>query len=335
MTTREIIPASAAIDPDPLSPLNQMQQYLVHEFVDDYNDGYLNRRDLVSKVGHIVGGASTALIVIKALGVDLEVAEAQEASSTPVPSAAKSPLSVAADDPAISGGDFTYESGGVTYTAYEAKPTGSATLEAGVGKGALILVCHENRGLTEHIRDVTRRFAKEGYLAVAVDLVSPEGGTAESDPSAIPGILTAGDMSRHVQAFADVITRYEEAGEERATRVGMTGFCFGGGITWRTATKEPRLKAAIPYYGPPPPLGDVPDISAAVLGVYSDDPGDFANNGRDDLEAALKAAKIRYEFKIYPGTQHAFNNDTGPRYNEEQANAAWKDSLAWFAKYLA
>ena len=115
----------------------------------------------------------------------------------------------------------------------------------------------------------------------------------------------------------------------------MTGFCFGGGITWRTATKEPRLKAAIPYYGPPPPLGDVPDISAAVLGVYSDDPGDFANNGRDDLEAALKAANIRYEFKIYPGTQHAFNNDTGPRYNEEQANAAWKDSLAWFAKYLA
>ena len=104
-----------------------------------------------------MGGASTALIVIKALGVDLEVAEAQEASSTPVPSAAKSPLSVAADDPAIAGGDFTYESGGVTYTAYEAKPTGSATPEAGVGKGGLILVCHENRGLTEHIRDVTRR----------------------------------------------------------------------------------------------------------------------------------------------------------------------------------
>ena len=113
----------------------------------------------------------------------------------------------------------------------------------------------------------------------------------------------------------------------------MVGFCFGGGITWRTATQEagsgsrPLLRSAAA-------TRSVPNIKAAVLGVYSDDPGDFANEGRDDLEAALKAAGITYQINIYPGTQHAFNNDTGPRYNEKQAIAAWNDTLAWFAQYL-
>jgi len=132
----------------------------------------------------------------------------------------------------------------------------------------------------------------------------------------------------------DAITFYQQESEPFSERVGMVGFCFGGGITWRTTTQEDRLKAAAPYYGPAPPLDQVPNIKAAVLGVYSDDPGDFANEGRDDLEAALKAAGITYQIKVYPGTQHAFNNDTGPRYNEEQAIAAWNDTLAWFAQYL-
>ena len=114
----------------------------------------------------------------------------------------------------------------------------------------------------------------------------------------------------------------------------MIGFCFGGGITWRCATQIPELKAAIPFYGPPPPLEDVPNIKAAVLGVYSSDPGDFANEGRDALEQALKDAGVTFEIKVYPDTEHAFHNDTGPRYNEEQAIAAWNDSLAWFGEHV-
>ena len=199
----------------------------------------------------------------------------------------------------------------------------------------LVLVCHENRGLTDHIRDVARRLAKVGYVACAVDLLSPEGGTtAVPDPSAVPGILTEGDLTRHVKAFQDAITFYESAGETAAQRVGMIGFCFGGGITWTTATQEPRLKAAVPFYGPPPPVEDVPNIKAAVLGVYSDDPGDFANEGRGDLETALQEAGITHQIKVYPGTQHAFHNDTGQRYNEDQAVAAWTDTLGWLAQYL-
>ena len=136
----------------------------------------------------------------------------------------------------------------------------------GADGSGLVLVCHENRGLTDHIRDVARRLAKVGYVACAVDLLSPEGGTAANNPDAIPGILTSGDINRHVQAFMDAITFYEQAGEPFSERVGMIGFCFGGGITWRTVTQEDRLKAAAPYYGPPPPLDQVPNIKAAVLG---------------------------------------------------------------------
>jgi carboxymethylenebutenolidase len=325
------------IDPDPLSPLNQMQRYLVHEFIDDYQDGLLSRRDLTAKIGYIAGGAAAAAAILTRFGLDVGTAEAQEASATPQATGPQSPISVPPDDTAVFGVDITFPSGGGDYTAYEARPATAATPAEGTpaanGSG-LILVCHENRGLTDHIRDVARRLAKVGYVACAVDLLSPEGGTAANNPDAIPGMLTSGDLNRHVQAFMDAITFYQQEGEAFSERVGMVGFCFGGGITWRTVTQEARLKAAVPYYGPPPPLDQVPNIKAAVLGVYSDDPGDFANEGRDDLEAALRAAGIAYQFKVYPGTQHAFNNDTGPRYNEQQAIAAWNDTLAWFAQYL-
>jgi carboxymethylenebutenolidase len=345
MTTPTMPSTTTRMDPDPLSPLNQMQRYLVHEFVEDYQDGLLSRRDLMTKLGYIAGGSTAAAAILTWFGVSADEAHAQEAS-TPVPADPQSPISVPADDPSVTTTEITVPSGGVDYIGYEARPAdGIGTPMAGASPmagatpmasaPALILVCHENRGLTDHIRDVTRRLAKIGYVAVALDLVSPDGGTAAvEDPNSIPDILTAGDFSRHVTAFKDTISFYQSNEETAAQRVGMIGFCIGGGITWQTATMEPRLLAAVPFYGPPPPLDQVPNITAAVLGIYSDDPGDFANEGREDLVAALEAAGVTHQINVYPGTQHAFHNDTGPRYNEEQALAAWHDTLAWFAQYL-
>jgi len=330
------------IDPDPLSPLNQMQRYLVHEFVEDYHDGLLARRDLIAKIGYIVGGTAATMAVLQRFGIS--EASAQEAPATPTSMEPQSPLSVAEDDPAVTASEITFDSNGVQYTAYEARPAGGDTAspmaEASPGATAsagssLVLVCHENRGLTDHIRDVTRRLAKAGYIGVAVDLLSPEGGTAAvQDPSSIPGLLTDGDRSRHVRAFSDAITYYEQQNEAAAASPGMIGFCFGGGITWRTATQEQRLRAGVAFYGPPPPLEEVPNIRAAMLGIYSDDPDDFANEGRDDLDAALAEAGITYEIRVYPETQHAFHNDTGQRYNPEQAEIAWNDTLAWLGDHL-
>ena len=325
------------IDPDPLSPLNQMQRYLVHEFVEDFRDGLLSRRDLMTKIGHIAGGAAAAAAILTWFGVSAAEVSAQEATPAATPIPAQSDFSVAADDPAVTTSEITYQSGGVSYTGYEARPSSATTDASPVadaspvsGTGGLVLVCHENRGLTEHIRDVTRRLAVAGYVGFAVDLLSPEGGTdAQADPSETPAILTGGDFARHPNAFKDAILHYDSLGDPAASAVGMIGFCLGGGVTWVTVTQEPRLLAAVPFYGPPPPLESVPSINAAVLGIYSEDPGDFANEGRDELAAALESAGIEHEIRVYPGTEHAFHNDTGPRFNEEQAAAAWTDTLAW------
>ncbi|MDI3340565.1 MAG: dienelactone hydrolase family protein [Sphaerobacter sp.] len=329
--------------------MNDFQRYLIHEFVEDYKDGYLSRRELLRRVLYITGGVASAATILAALGCGGGAAEdvatgvaptattpagagASPAGSPPASPAgtpadrrqARSPLSVPADDPAVTAEDITFPGRDVTVMAYQARPSDAA------GPLPPILVCHENRGLVEHIRDVTRRFAKAG------DLLLREGGTdAVADPSQIPGILSNADPARYVGYFRAAIAHY--AGQPDLAvpdRVGMTGYCFGGGITWRAATQLPELTAAVPFYGPPPPLDLVPNIRAAVFGVYSSDPNDFANNGRDELEAALQAAGVTYEIKVYPDTQHAFHNDTGPRWNPQQAQAAWQDTLAWFARYL-
>ena len=313
--------------------LSQFETYLVHEFVDDYVDGIMSRRDMMRRVLHITGGVASTATVLTQLGV--QPASAQDASPTAsaqaTPAGPRSPISVPENDQAVRSQEITYPGlDGAELTAYQAMPS------SGEGPFPVILICHENRGLTPHIRDVARRWAKQGYLAAAVDLLSREGGTDDiADPAQIPALLTQqADPQRHVDDFKAAAAYYATQDMADVNRMGMTGFCFGGGITWRCATQMPELKGAAPYYGPPPPLEDVPNIKAAVFAVYSDDPGDFANEGRDQLVAALEAAGVTFEIMVYPGTQHAFNNDTGPRYNEVQALAAWNDTLSWFATYV-
>lgn len=313
--------------------LTQFENYLVHEFVDDYVDGLMSRRDMMRRVLHITGGVAATATVLTQLGV--KAASAQDGTPTPppapTPTEPRSPITVAEDDPRVSGGDITFPGGdGVDITAYQAMPAEHDE------QLPVVLICHENRGLTPHIRDMARRWAVEGYLACAIDLLSREGGTANiADPAEIPALLTQqADAQRHVDDFKAAATYYGSVAEADINQLGMTGYCFGGGITWRCATQMPELKGAAPYYGPPPPLDAVPDIQAAVIGIYSDDPDDFANQGLEDLITALEAAGVTFEIKVYPDTQHAFNNDTGPRWNEEQALAAWADVQAWFQTYV-
>ncbi len=313
--------------------LTQFENYLVHEFVDDYVDGIMSRRDMMRRVLHITGGVATTATILTRLGV--KPTSAQDATPTnpppPTPTGPRSDNSVAEDDSRITAGDVMFPGGdGTEITAYQAMPS------SGEGPFPVVLICHENRGLTDHIRDVTRRWAAQGYLAAALDLLSREGGTANiADPAEIPALLTQqADAQRHVDDFKAAAAYYATHENDAATKLGMTGFCFGGGITWRCATQMPEMKGAAPYYGPPPPLDAVPNIKAAVLGVYSDDPDDFANEGMEDLIAALEAAGITFQINIYPDTQHAFHNDTSPRWNEEQAVAAWNDTVAWFETYV-
>lgn len=334
--------------------MNDLQQYLIHEFVADYKEGLLSRRDLIRRVLYITGGLASTATILSALGcgpssqpspaagapptapagtrpatVSPVGQSSPAAAASPSPTASRSPLSVPPNDPGIDAADIGVPGDGVTILAYQARPKGAT------GPYPVVLVCHENQGLTEHIRDVTRRFAKEGYLACALDLLSREGGTRNvPDPARIPGLLTNAPPERHVGDFRAAVRYYASQSDALPGAYAMTGFCFGGGITWRAATRIPELRATAAWYGPPPPLDEVPNIKAAVFGIYSSDPQDFANNGKAELEAALKQAGITYQLKTYPGTQHAFNNDTGPRYAPEQALTAWRDVLDWFGRYV-
>jgi carboxymethylenebutenolidase len=254
-------------------------------------------------------------------------AAAAEASVQPgAAPEARSPLSVPEDDPAVQAEDVTFASGSDEISAYLARPA-----EAGVYPA--IMICHENRGLTPHIEDVARRFAKEGYVALAIDLLSREGGTAAHNRDEVPGLLTDAGPERHVSDFMAGFEYLQGLDYVDGGRIGMTGYCFGGGITWRVATALPELRAAVPFYGPAPDLAAVPNIQAAVLGVYAEN-DDRITSGVPALEEALQAAGVTYQINIYPGVDHAFHNDTGERYNEEQATQAWEDTLAWFEEHV-
>jgi len=214
----------------------------------------------------------------------------------------------------------------VTLFGYLARPKEGDSLP-------VVLVCHENRGLTDHIRDVTRRVAKAGYVALAVDLLSRQGGTATVGSDNVPGALGNIEPDQFVQDFLSGWEYLKGQDFAQADRVGMVGFCFGGGVTWRVATKMPELRAAVPYYGPPPPVEELATINAAVLAIYGGN-DQRINASIPDVEAAMQANNKVYEKMVYEGADHAFNNDTGERFNAQAANDAWGRTLAWFDKYV-
>ena len=319
--------------------IGTFRKYLIEEFYDDYREGEISRRTFIRRVAFITGSMAATVAAMSAVGCQpIELPAATEPMPTAAPAGEtipptsvpptdpQSPLSVAADDPAVQGADITFPSGDVEVMGYLAQPAAAGVYPA-------ILVCHENRGLTDHIRDVARRFAKNGYVALAVDLLSREGGTPANDRDAVPGLLTNAGADRHVGDFMAAADYLKTLETVDAARLGMTGYCFGGGITWRVATAMPDLKAAVPFYGPAPELDQVPNIQAAVFGVYAEQ-DERINGGIADLEKALQDAGTTYQITIYPGVNHAFHSDTGQRYVEAQATEAWEDTLAWFAEHV-
>src|SRR3989454_3533866 len=248
--------------------MNELQRYLVEEAVEDYEEGRLTRREALKAIAGIPGAALAAQM----LEARAQAAPAGKAS------ASSAPL-VAPDDPSIVAGIAEFPGEGVRLDGYLARP-------AQTGRFPIVLVCHENRGLTRHIEDVTRRVAKAGYVGLAVDLISREGGTAKYDFDAIPGILGKAAPARHVQDFKSGLAYARSLPSARADRVGMTGFCFGGAVTWRVAAGVPELRAAVPFYGVPVQEPDVPGIGAAVFAIYGGDAGPLKQNN-PAVEAGL------------------------------------------------
>jgi carboxymethylenebutenolidase len=194
-----------------------------------------------------------------------------------------------------------------------------------------VLVIHENRGLTPHIRDVTERVAEKGFVAVAPDALSPVGGTPEDIDEARSQIQQL-DTTSTITNFVAAV-KYLKTHPHTTGKVGVMGFCWGGGMTNQVAVNSTDIQAAVPFYGRQPASEDVPKIKASLLIHYASH-DERINAGIPAFEAALKDSAIEYNIFMYDGTQHAFFNDTGPRYNEAAAKLAWDRTITFLKQKL-
>ncbi|HCY41089.1 MAG TPA: carboxymethylenebutenolidase [Prolixibacteraceae bacterium] len=232
---------------------------------------------------------------------------------------------IKADDARLVTETITYAGASDPMIAYLARPKGKKKLPA-------VIVIHENRGLQPHIKDVARRMALEGFVALAPDALSPQGGTPEKPEDAGP-MFQKLDYEVTKKDFSAAVA-YLKTNPLTSGKVGCTGFCWGGAMTNHVAVNAPELDAAVPYYGGQPKTEDVPKIKAAMLLHYAGN-DERINAGIPAYEAALKEAKIEYQLYMYEGAAHAFNNDSNPqRYNKEAADLAWGRTIAFFKKKL-
>ncbi len=274
-----------------------------------YRHKPIPRRMFIERLAELAGGTAAAMALLPLL-------EGDEAMAAVVP----------ADDPRLETATVRYRSALGEVSAYQARPKGAGPLPG-------VVVIHENRGLNEHIRDVTRRAGLAGYHALAPDLLSRKGGTS---PVQIDAIRAIGRLTR-----ANVVTDLTGAVDflrgsslVAAGQVGAVGFCWGGGMSLRLATASPELTAAVVFYGPNPPLKDVPKIAAPLLLLYAGNDAPITPRV-PRLTAALDRAGKQYTVKVYPDTEHAFHNDTSPaRYNAEAARDAWARTLVFFGEHL-
>jgi len=308
--------------------MSDLEQYIVEEWAEEYREGFLNRREFLRRSVLLAGGTALAVPVLQQLRIVASVEEIAEAASERPLVVAQAPgVTVSPTDPAIDAQMVSFALGAETVMAYRVRPK-----DAGSAPG--VVVIHENRGLVEHIKDVARRVAKAGYVSLAVDLASPAGGTAKFSDLAEVTTLLGKTPPEQLVAMLNAGVRYlQEQPAVQRDHIGAVGFCFGGAMTWRLATQNADLRAAVPYYGPNPPMADVAKIKAAVLAIYGA-LDERVNAGIPAMRESLQKARVVHEVVIYPNANHAFFNDTGPRYAEEAAKDAWKRTLAWFERYL-
>jgi carboxymethylenebutenolidase len=284
-----------------------MDQCII-ELYDKFTHGGLSRREFLDRLAEIAGSAAAALALLPLLQNDYARA-----------------ATVAPDDVRLATDKASYDAEGTRISGYLARLKGEA-------KRPAVIVIHENRGLNPHIEDVARRLALEGFLSFAVDLLSPLGGTPADEDKArdMIGTLNADQTAQRVAAAVPFLEKHPESNG----KVGAVGFCWGGGMVNRLAVLSPDLKAAVAYYGIQPPASQVPAIKAALLLHYAG-LDKRVDAGIPAYEAALKAHHKRYTIYIYPNVNHAFNNDTGSRYDKQAADLAWGRTVAFLKENLA
>jgi carboxymethylenebutenolidase len=286
-----------------------MRQEII-QLYDDYTHERLDRRIFMDRLAKMAGGTAAAAALVPVL-------KANYAKAAIVP----------ADDPRLQTERVTFEGATGDVAAYLVRPADAAGSLPGV------IVIHENRGLNPHIEDVARRMALEGFVALAPDFLSPAGGTPEDEDRAreMIGELDQQQTIQNALAAVDFL----EGHDATTDRVGVIGFCWGGGLANQVAVNSADVDAAVPFYGRQPASSDVAKIQAPVLLHYAG-LDERINEGIPAYEQALKEAGVDYTIHMYEGVNHAFHNDTSEaRYDKEAAELAWSRTIEFLQQHLA
>ena len=285
-----------------------MDQRII-DLYDDFTHGGMNRRNFLDKLAALAGSTAAATTLLSVLQSNYAKAQTVEESDPRI-------TTETVDIPGVPG-----------LKGYLVRPKDSA------GKLPTVIVIHENRGLNPHIKDVTRRVAAHGFMALGLDYLSPMGGTPADEDK---GREMIGQLKQpDVIASGKAAVAYLKGRPDSNGKVGAIGFCWGGGAVNNLAVNEPNLNAGVAYYGGQPKAEDVPKINAAMMLHYGG-MDERINAGIPAYEAALKQGGKTYEIYVYEGANHAFNNDTGAaRYNKEAADLAWSRTIGFLKKTLA
>ena len=287
----------------------QTQITPIETLASDYRSGALNRRDFLTRLITLTGSMAAAHLLMEKSGLAQVVSDKETLNAK------------------IKASDVSFPNGELKIGGYLAAPSGE-------GRFPAVLVIHENRGLNEHTRDVARRFAAEGFVALAPDGLSRKGGTASmktpDEARAAIGTLTAEEALSDLEAglaYLNILPNVQ------AGNLGSVGFCWGGARSFALATRPNALKAAVVFYGSAPSNEDLAKVKCPVLGLYGETDTRITSSVPAVAET-LKAAGKPFEHKVYAGAGHAFFNDTGERYNAEAAKDAWSRTLEFLRANL-
>jgi len=298
---------------------NDNEKDPVHELVHLYVDGAFDRRELISRVTKLFGSGAAATA---ALGSYSEV-------MAQTPSVCPADIKVPLDAPDIVAKDIEYAGNGTQMFAHFAYPKNVE------GKAPGVIIIHENRGLVDHIKDVCRRAARAGFVAIAPDLLSRQGGIQQFPEAAQQS--AAYGRTVPIERRLDLISALDYLKFTpfvQHDRIGVVGFCAGGGNVWDLVVNLPELAAAVPYYGNPlPTVEDVQNIQTPTLMIYAERDRALTARVAPVMTELLARQKV-FGFRVYEGVGHAFHNDTGANYNAEAACAAWSETVAYLNKWL-
>jgi len=280
----------------------------ISDLYDECKNASMTRAEFLKRLAILAGGAAAAHALLPLL-------EGHNMRAEIVPE----------NDPHLHTEDIKYPGETGDILASLARPKGDDKLPG-------VIVIHENRGLNSHIKDVNRRVALEGFLAIAPDALSPLGGTPE-DSNEARSLIGKLDGQETIKNFVAAV-KYLKTHPQSTGKVGCIGFCWGGGMLNQLAVHSPDLIAAVPFYGRQAASEDVPKIKASLLLHYAG-LDERINRGIEAYETALKAASVDYKIYMYEGAAHAFYNDTNPdRYHKEAAQLAWQRTIAFLSEKL-